>query len=64
MTSVIVQKNCRKINSGLRIENPMIGITVALHAFVLAVGATLLNQFINWGLVYLVGRLSPGKRKD
>jgi putative Mg2+ transporter-C (MgtC) family protein len=41
-----------------------IGIAVALNAFVLAIGATLLNLFINWGLVYLVSRISPAKRKD
>jgi putative Mg2+ transporter-C (MgtC) family protein len=34
-----------------------IGIAVALNAFVLAIGATLLNLFINWGLIYLVGRV-------
>jgi putative Mg2+ transporter-C (MgtC) family protein len=41
-----------------------IGIAVALNAFVLAVGATLLNLFINWGLEYLLSRISPMKRKD
>ena len=41
-----------------------IGIAVALNAFVLAVGATVLNLFINWGLVYLVSRISPTKHKD
>lgn len=36
-----------------------IGIAVALDAFILAVGATVLNLFINWGLVYLGSRLKP-----
>lgn len=30
-----------------------IGIAVALNAFILAIGVTLLNVFINWGLQYL-----------
>lgn len=33
-----------------------IGIAVALNAFILAVGAALLNLFINWGLMYIVER--------
>jgi putative Mg2+ transporter-C (MgtC) family protein len=33
-----------------------IGIAVALEAFILAAGVTLLNLFINWGLSYLVSR--------
>jgi putative Mg2+ transporter-C (MgtC) family protein len=33
-----------------------IGIAVALDAFVLAIGAALLNLFINWGLRYIVDR--------
>jgi putative Mg2+ transporter-C (MgtC) family protein len=33
-----------------------IGIAVALNAFVLAIGAMLLNVFINWGLMFLIGR--------
>jgi putative Mg2+ transporter-C (MgtC) family protein len=33
-----------------------IGIAVALNVFVLAIGATLLNLFINWGLMFLIGR--------
>ena len=33
-----------------------IGIAVALDVYVLAVGAALLNLFINWGLMALVGR--------
>lgn len=41
-----------------------IGIAVALNVFILAAGATLLNLFVNWGLAYLLGRLSPNKRKD
>jgi len=36
-----------------------IGIAVALDAFIVAVGATLLNLFINWGLAYVVGRVKP-----
>jgi len=40
-----------------------IGIAVALNAFVLAVGVSVLNLFINWGLMVLVERLSPNKRK-
>lgn len=36
-----------------------IGIAVALNAFVLAIGATLLNIFINWGLMYLLSRATP-----
>lgn len=31
-----------------------IGIAVALEVYVLAVGAALLNLFINWGLMYFV----------
>jgi putative Mg2+ transporter-C (MgtC) family protein len=41
-----------------------IGIAVALNAFILAVGATVLNLLINWGLMYLVSRVSPNKHKD
>ena len=33
-----------------------IGIAVALNTFILAVGAALLNLFINWGLMYIVER--------
>lgn len=33
-----------------------IGIAVALNVFVLALGVTLLNLFINWGLMTLVDR--------
>jgi putative Mg2+ transporter-C (MgtC) family protein len=40
-----------------------IGIAVALNAFILAVGATVLNLFINWGLMYVISRVSPTKRK-
>lgn len=36
-----------------------IGIAVALNAFILAVGATVLNLFINWGLLYFLSRLKP-----
>lgn len=31
-----------------------IGIAVALGAYILAIGATFLNLFINWGLMYFV----------
>lgn len=41
-----------------------IGIAVALDAYVLAVGAALLNLAINLGLMYLVGRLMTNKRKS
>jgi putative Mg2+ transporter-C (MgtC) family protein len=41
-----------------------IGIAVALDAFILAVGVTFLNLFINWGLAYLIGRISPNKRNE
>jgi putative Mg2+ transporter-C (MgtC) family protein len=34
-----------------------IGIAVALNTFILAVGAALLNLFINWGLMYIVNRV-------
>jgi len=40
-----------------------IGIAVALNAFVLAVGVTLLNLFINWGLMALVGGAIQNKHK-
>lgn len=33
-----------------------IGIAVALNAFILAVGAAILNLFINWVLMYFVSR--------
>ena len=33
-----------------------IGIAVALGAYILAIGATFLNLFINWGLMYFVQR--------
>jgi len=32
-----------------------IGIAVALNAFILAIGVTLLNLFINWGVAYITG---------
>ena len=41
-----------------------IGIAVAQNAFVLAIGATLLNLFINRGLMYIVERTNLKKRKD
>ena len=34
-----------------------IGIAVAIGAFILATGATLLNLFINWGLMYIIHRM-------
>ena len=34
-----------------------IGIAVALNVFVLAIGTTLLNLFINWGMLSLIGKL-------
>lgn len=40
-----------------------IGIAVAMNAFILAVGAALLNLFINWGLAYIVGHINPSKSK-
>lgn len=36
-----------------------IGIAVALNAFILAAGATLLNLGINWGLYYIISRVKP-----
>jgi putative Mg2+ transporter-C (MgtC) family protein len=33
-----------------------IGIAVALNAFILAIGVTLLNLFINWGVGYIAQR--------
>lgn len=41
-----------------------IGIAVALDAFVLAVGAALLNLFINGGLMSIVPRTNPKKVKE
>jgi putative Mg2+ transporter-C (MgtC) family protein len=41
-----------------------IGIAVALNAFILAVGAAMLNLFINWGLMYLIERITAMKHKD
>src|SRR5215204_1655799 len=40
-----------------------IGIAVALNAYVLAAGAALLNLFINWGLMYTVGRAKSKVKK-
>lgn len=40
-----------------------IGIAVALDAFVLAVGVALLNLFINWGLMAIIGRAIQNKHK-
>ena len=39
-----------------------IGIAVALDAFILAIGATVLNLIINWVLAYLMHRISPAKK--
>lgn len=33
-----------------------IGIAVALNVFILAIGVTLLNLFINWGVYYIISR--------
>lgn len=41
-----------------------IGIAVALDAFVLAIGAALLNLFINWGLMAIVGHAIQNKHKE
>jgi putative Mg2+ transporter-C (MgtC) family protein len=41
-----------------------IGIAVALDAFIVAVGATILNLFVNWGLAYLIARIGLNERKD
>ena len=41
-----------------------IGIAVALDVYVLAVGAALLNLFINWGLMYLVNRAKDQAKND
>ena len=41
-----------------------IGIAVALNAFILAIGATLLNLFINWGLLYLVRHAKSKSRES
>jgi putative Mg2+ transporter-C (MgtC) family protein len=41
-----------------------IGIAVALNAFVLAVGAALLNLFINRGLMSLIERANPKKLEN
>lgn len=40
-----------------------IGIAVALDAFIVAVGATVLNLFVNWGLMFLIERINPNKCK-
>jgi putative Mg2+ transporter-C (MgtC) family protein len=41
-----------------------IGISVALDAYILAVGVSFLNLFINWGLMYMIGRTeAKGKLK-
>lgn len=39
-----------------------IGIAVALDAFILAAGATVLNLIINWGLAFFVHRIPPGRK--
>lgn len=41
-----------------------IGIAVALNAFVLAIGAALLNLFINWGLMYFIGLAKTKVKKQ
>jgi putative Mg2+ transporter-C (MgtC) family protein len=41
-----------------------IGIAVALNAFVLAIGVTILNLFVNWGLAYIVARLKPNGKTN
>jgi len=41
-----------------------IGIAVALDAYVLAVGAAILNLFINWGLLSLVNRARSRAREQ
>ena len=41
-----------------------IGIAVALNAFILAAGATLLNLFINWGLMYIVCQIKSQTGKS
>jgi putative Mg2+ transporter-C (MgtC) family protein len=38
-----------------------IGIAVALDAFILAVGVSLLNLLINWGLMYIVERVKSNQ---
>lgn len=38
-----------------------IGIAVALDTYILAVGVTILNVFINWGLGYMAHRISSGR---
>jgi putative Mg2+ transporter-C (MgtC) family protein len=40
-----------------------IGIAVAMNAFILAVGATLLNLFINWALYYLISKTKIAEQK-
>ena len=41
-----------------------IGIAVALNAYVLAIGVAVMNLFINWGLMSLIGRIAPGKKSN
>jgi putative Mg2+ transporter-C (MgtC) family protein len=41
-----------------------IGIAVALDAFIVAVGVTILNLFVNWGLAYFVDRLKPNGKTN
>ncbi|HMB21394.1 MAG TPA: MgtC/SapB family protein [Anaerolineales bacterium] len=40
-----------------------IGIAVALGAYILAAGVAIMNLGINWGLMYLISRLSQNKHK-
>lgn len=39
-----------------------IGIAVALNAFILAIGVTVWNLVVNWGLTYLINRTHIGSR--
>ena len=39
-----------------------IGIGIALNVFILAIGVTLLNLLINWGMAFLVGRVKSKNR--
>ena len=41
-----------------------IGIAVALNAFIMAIGVTILNLFINWGLGYIVDHLKPNGKTN
>jgi putative Mg2+ transporter-C (MgtC) family protein len=41
-----------------------IGIAVALDVFIVAVGVTIFNLFVNWGLMFVIDRINPNKRND